>query len=61
MERKIIVDHVEFDPRDYPDFCDSFITEAHWEDTGIELTDEELDELNTDGDFVYEAVIARVF
>jgi hypothetical protein len=25
------------------------------------LTDEELDELNTDGDFVYEAVIARVF
>lgn len=31
------------DPRDYPDFCDAYISNAYWEDTGAELTDEELE------------------
>ena len=34
------------DMRDYPDFCDAYISYAVWEDTGEELTDEELDKLN---------------
>ena len=31
------------DPHDYPDFCDAFFYRAYWVDTGLELTDEELD------------------
>ena len=33
------------DTRDYPDFCDAFISAAVWNDTGEPLTDEELDAL----------------
>jgi hypothetical protein len=61
MSREIIVDSVVYDERDYPDFCDSYIESAYWKDTGNELTEEELDWLNDDSQFVYDAVIARVF
>ena len=44
--------------RDYPDFCDAFIEEAHYSD-GTYLTEEELDELNQDSDRVY-AEVQRV-
>lgn len=43
------------DYADYPDFCDSYISNA-WYD-GVEMTDEQLDKLNDDSDFVYDAVI----
>ena len=33
------------DTRDYPHFCDAFFCRAVWIETGIELTDDELDEL----------------
>ena len=33
------------DSRDYPDFVDSYVSYAEWND-GIELTDEELEHLN---------------
>ena len=47
----------DIDNRDYPDFCDAFISSAVWKDTGKNLTDEELDELNDNHrDFVYEMV-----
>ena len=38
----------------YPEFEDSFIIEAEFKDTGLELNDEQLDEVNSDSDFVYE-------
>jgi hypothetical protein len=41
---------------DYPDFCDAYITKAAWSD-GTELTEDELDELNNDSDFVYRSVL----
>jgi len=43
------------DTRDAPDFCDAFICGASWSD-GTDLTQDELDELNEDGDFVYAQV-----
>ena len=52
---------IDYDTRDYPDFCDSFITEAIWKDTRELLSDEELDELNDDTDFVYNQVINSIF
>ena len=33
------------DSRDYPDFCDAFIEEAEWKDTGKSLSETELETL----------------
>lgn len=38
----------DIDTKDYPDFADAFISHAKW-NNGVELTDEELDELNEEG------------
>lgn len=54
MDYKLI-DNVEFDNidyTDYPDFCDAFISSADY--NGIEMTEEQLNELNNDVDLVYE-------
>ena len=47
------------DTNDYPDFCDAFIESA--EIDGVELTDEELYELNCNRDFVYQCVLNELF
>ena len=47
------VDGIDYS--DYPDFCDAHICAAWWAD-GREFTDEELDALNEDSDYVYEMV-----
>jgi hypothetical protein len=44
---------------DYPDFCDAFIESAEYD--GVELTDEELDELNCNSEFVYDCVLKHLF
>jgi hypothetical protein len=38
------------DMQDYPDFCDAYIESADYGDR--EMTDEELDILNQDGEFI---------
>jgi hypothetical protein len=53
----IIIDGL--DTRDYPDFCDAFITEARLE--GRMATDEELDQMNDDGEFRYDQVMESVY
>ena len=58
----VVIEDIEgIDTRDYPDFVDAHITAAYWKDTGEELTEEELDLVNDNTDFVYEAVIRRIF
>ena len=47
------------DTTDYPDFCDAFISSAEYD--GVEMTEEQLDALNEDGDFVYECVQNHLF
>ena len=50
---------IEFDGVDYndaPDYCDAFICSAAWADSGEELTSKELDDVNNDSQFVYEAL-----
>jgi hypothetical protein len=60
--RKIVDIELEgIDTRDYPDFCDAFISAAAYADTGESLNDEELDELNENGSLVYDLVIAHLF
>ena len=61
MDYKLI-DNIEvdgIDTKDYPDFCDAFIANADYD--GKPMTDEQLDELNEDGDFVYECVQNHLF
>jgi len=49
------------DTRDYPKFCDAFISEALWKN-GTPLTEEELDILHEDHpELVYEKVMEHLF
>jgi len=52
---------VDYNPKQYPEFEDSYIISATWIDTGEELTDEELDTLNEDTEFVYEALQDHIY
>ena len=55
---KIEVDGIDIG--DYPDFVDAFISYA--EIDGVELTDEQLDELNENyPDLIYDAVLNKLF
>ena len=47
------------DLKDYPDFVDAFIDNADYD--GEPMTDEQLDEINEDTDFVYDCVIKQIF
>jgi len=47
------------DTKDAPDFCDAYITSAQYD--GRPMTEEELEELNDDSDFVYEQVIKWLY
>jgi len=50
----INLEHIEnieiegVDDKDYPDFCDAYISYATWIDTGKELTEDELIQLTDD-------------
>jgi hypothetical protein len=61
--RKVVDIEIEdIDPRDYPDFCDAYVSHAVWEDTGEELTDAELTELaDVCADQVYEEILSWVY
>jgi len=57
-----LIDNIEIDgidTKDYPDFCDAFIASADYD--GKEMTEEQLDKLNEDSDFVYECVQNHLF
>jgi hypothetical protein len=47
------------DMRDYPDLCDSYISTADY--FGKPMTDEQLDELNEDTDYVHECAMNHLF
>jgi hypothetical protein len=49
----------DIDTYDYPDFCDAYISSAEYK--GKEMTEDQLEELNDDGDFVYQSALSQVF
>jgi hypothetical protein len=52
------IDNIEvdgIDTKDYPDFCDAYIVSADYD--GVPMTDEQLDEINDDGQFQYECIM----
>jgi hypothetical protein len=48
------------DTKDFPDFCDAYIAYAEHED-GTVFTDDELEILNDNKDFVWDAVMKKLF
>jgi hypothetical protein len=59
---KTKISDIEFDNidySDYPDFCDAFISSAYY--NSILMTQEQLDEINEDDDFVYEKLWSHLF
>lgn len=56
------IDNVEvdgIDTNDYPDFCDAYILSADY--NGVPMTEDQIEELNQDRDFVYECVQNQLF
>ena len=56
------VSNLEFDGidhKDHPDYSDAYIASADYE--GQPMTDEQLDELNDNRDFVYECLMDYLF
>jgi len=55
------IDNIEvggINTKDYPDFCDAFIASADY--NGEPMTEDQLNEINEDSDFVYECVIEHL-
>ena len=51
---------VDINTSDYPDFCDSHFESATWID-GTELTDEELEHLDSTDGFLYECIEKQLY
>ena len=47
------------DFRDYPDFCDAYIVSADYD--GVPMTQEQLDEINEDSQYVYDSIMEWIF
>jgi hypothetical protein len=57
-----LIDNVQIDgvdTSDYPDFCDAYIVSADYD--GREMTDDEIELLNDDGDFVLQQVYEYIY
>lgn len=55
------IDNVEIegiDFKDYPDFCDAFIVSADY--NGIPLTDDEINKLNDNSEFIHEKIFDQM-
>ena len=56
------ITNIEFggiDHKDYPDYCDAYILSADYD--GEEMTDEQIEMLNEDRDFVYDSLIDYLY
>jgi len=51
-EREVVDIEIDgIDTKDFPDFVDAYAKSAEWGDTGLPLTEEELNQLTEDSDF----------
>ncbi len=57
-----LIDNVDIDGidfADYPDFSDAYIVSADYD--GREMTDDEIELLNSDGEFVLQKVFEKIY
>ena len=53
----VVLDGIDLE--DYPDFCDAYIVSADYD--GKPMTDDQIDKLNEDSDFVYTKIEQFLF
>lgn len=53
------IDFEGIDFKDAPDFCDAFISSADY--NGLEMTDEQLENINYNSDFVHEELYKFIY
>jgi hypothetical protein len=53
----VVVDNIDF--VDYPDFCDAYIVSADYD--GVPMTDEQIEEINQNSEFVNDSVFAKIY
>jgi hypothetical protein len=53
----VVVDNIDF--KDYPDFCDAYIVSADYD--GVPMTDEQIEEINQNSEFVNDSVFAKIY
>lgn len=53
----VIVGGIDY--ADYPKFCDAYVEECDID--GVPATEEQLDAINDNGDFVYECVVDAIY
>ena len=53
----VVLDGIDFE--DYPDFCDAYIVSADYD--GEPMSDDQIDKLNEDSDFVYTKVESYIY
>ena len=57
-----LIDNIVFDdvyPEDIPDYCDAFISQADY--NGVPMTQDQLDFLNEDKDYVINQLLNQLF
>lgn len=61
LDHKLIdnVKVADIDYKDAPDFSDAYIESADYD--GIPMTDEQLDEINEDSDFVFQCTEKQIY
>lgn len=56
------IENVDLDgvnTNDYPDFCDAYVASATYD--GRDMTDDELDEINENSEYIRELVMEKLF
>ena len=53
----VVLDGIDFE--DYPDFCDAYIVSADYD--GEPMSDDQIDKLNEDSDYVYTKIEEFLF
>jgi hypothetical protein len=53
----VVIEGIDY--KDYPDFCDAYIVSADY--YGEPMTEQQLNELNENGEFIHESVMNKLF
>jgi len=58
---KTLIDNIvfQYDSKDFPEFTDTLILSADYD--GKEMTSDQLDEINEDGEWVYEKLLEWLY
>ena len=59
LSKVVVLEFDGIDTKDHPDYCDAYIVSAEYD--GVEMTEEQIEKLNDDSEFVYERLMDYLF